>query len=302
MRLEQLSAFIEVVKCGSINAAAKKLHTTHQGLNQSLTALENELNRPLLDRDRKGTHLTPEGEKVLRFAQEVCSQYAELQKELASADTISASRLRGRLDLRISPMLNLSILPIAFSEFHRCYPAVSVFTAESYREDIIQEIRQNKDCCGLLLVSPLLHGFYESIPDTIELIELKTFPIYIAVSPRHPLARHKTVSVSTLAQYPIIVYEVGGTQGVHALSQLAPIKVALSTNNARLCEDILGQGIATMYSFKPYLKHHIFSDFIHIPVNDKRAVFTVYAAINRDVPPGQYELIRTFINVFHAYL
>ena len=57
-----------------------------------------------------------------------------------------------------------------------------------------------------------------------------------------------------------------------------------------------------MHSFKSYVKHHIFSDFIHIPILDKRAVFTVYAAVNRDVSPGQYELIRAFINVFHSYL
>ena len=176
MRLEQLSAFIEVVKCGSINAAAKKLHTTHQGLNQSLAALENELNHSLLDRNRKGTHLTPEGEKVLIFAQEVCSQYAALLEDLAPVAAIPDSRLHGRLDLKIAPMLNLSILPIAFSDFHRRHPAVSVFTAECYREDIIHEIQHNKDCCGLLLVSPLLNSFFESIPDDIECTHYLSLP------------------------------------------------------------------------------------------------------------------------------
>lgn len=302
MRLEQLVSFIEVVKCGSINAAAKKLHTTHQGLNQSLKALESELNCCLLDRSKKGTHLTADGDKVLMFAQEVCVKYEALCKELSPSPNMDKSKLRGQLNLKISPMLSISILPVTFSEFYRHHPFVALFTAEQYRQDIIDDILHNKDSCGLLLVSPLIHEFFDTIPDAIELIELKTFPMYIAVSTRHPLAGYKSVSVGTLAQYPIIVYEIGGTQGVHALSQLAPIKVALSTNNVRLCEDILNNDISTMYSFKPYITHHIFSDFIHIPVNDRRAVFTAYAAVNRNATASQYELIRAFINIFNEYL
>lgn len=302
MRLEQLAAFVEVVKCGSINSAAKKLHTTQQGLNQSLKSLEAELGCTLLDRGKKGTHLTQGGEKVLKFAQDVCARYQDLRKELTPSPGIPVSSLTGRLNLKISPMLNISVLPVTFSEFHQRYPSVSLFTAEQYRQDIITDIIKDKNSCGLLLVSPLINSFFESIPPEIELIELKSFPMYIAVSPKHPLSGYKSVSVNTLAQYPIIVYEIGGTQGVHALSRLAPIKVALSTNNARLCESILNNGFSTMYSFKPYLSYHIFSDFIHIPVNDRRAIFTAYAAINRNVSATQYELIRAFINIFHEYL
>lgn len=302
MRLELLSSFIEVVKCNSINAAAKKLHTTHQGLNQSLKTLETELNCCLLDRSKKGTHLTAEGNKVFLFAQNVCQQYESLIKELSPPSGMPKILLRGQLNLEISPMLNISILPVAFSDFHCRHPCVALYTAERYRQNIIQDLMQHKEGCGILLVSPLIQEFFASVPEEIELIELKTFPMYIAVSPRHPLACFKSVSVSTLAQYPIIVFEMGGTQGVHALSQLAPIKVALSTNNVSLCEDILNGGVSTMYSFKPYISHHIFSDFIHIPINDKRAVFTVFAAVNKNVSPSQYELIRAFINIFNEYL
>lgn len=302
MRLELLFSFIEVVKCGSINAAAKKLHTTHQGLNQSLKTLETELNCSLLDRSKTGTHLTAEGDSVFLFAQNVCVQYESLLKELSPPSGVPQSTLHGQINLEIAPMLNISILPVAFSDFHCRHPAVALYTAERYRQDIIRYVLQHRDSCGLLLVSPLIHEFFTSIPEEIELIELKTFPMYIAVSPRHPLAGYKSVSVSTLAQYPIIVFEIGGTQGVHALSQLTPIKVALSTNNISLCEDILSSGVSTMYSFKPYVIHHVFSDFIHIPINDKRAVFTVYAAVNRNVPAAQYELIRAFINIFNEYL
>lgn len=302
MRLELLSSFIEVVKCGSINAAAKKLHTTHQGLNQSLKTLETELNCCLLDRNKKGTYLTEEGDKVFLFAQNVCMQYEALLKELSPPSDTPKSTLHGQLNLEISPMLNISILPVTFSDFHCRHPSVALYTAERYRQNIIDDVLKHRDSCGLLLVSPLIQEFFASIPDEIELIELKTFPMYIAISTRHPLAAYKSVSVSTLAQYPIIVFEMGGTSGVHALSQLAPIKVALSTNNVSLCEDILNSGFATMYSFKPYISHHIFPNFIHIPINDKRAVFTVYAAVNRKAEAAQYELIRTFINIFNEYL
>ena len=40
---------------------------------------------------------------------------------------------------------------------------------------------------------------------------------------------------------------------------------------------------AVMYSFPPYTKYNVFDDFRHIPVSDKRATFTMYIAINKEM-------------------
>ena len=224
MRIDQLGALVEVAKSGSINSASKKLHVTQQSLNKSLKSLENEMNCHLLDRTKKGIRLTSDGEKVLSAAQDIISRLNKLERELNQTQNADTS-LHGNLNVNLSPMLNISILPVAFKDFISHYPEVNLFTAERYRDQILERCLSNQEL-GLLCVSPLITEFTEQIPEDIELIPLKQYPIYIAVSAGHPLADHKSLSVSTVAHYPFVVYEIGGTGGVHAFQKLGHTKVA----------------------------------------------------------------------------
>lgn len=301
MRFEQMAAFVEVAKAGSINAASKKLHLTQQSLNKSLKGLESELNCHLLDRTKRGIRLTADGEKVLSAAQDIIVRLEKLQRELQREKDISDHNLHGNLTVNLSPMLSISVLPVAFKDFICHYPEVNLFTAERYRDQIIERVKERNEI-GLLCVSPLINEFTENIPEEVDLIALKRYPIYIALSAGHPLADHKAVSVNTIAQYPFIVYEVGGTSGVHAFQKLGHTKVALSTNNYKLCEELLRNDNAIMYSFPPYVERNVFPSLVHLPVKDKQAEFMIYAAMNKNSDKNQKTLARAFINIFNEYL
>lgn len=300
MRIDQLAALVEVAKSGSINSASKKLHVTQQSLNKSLKSLENEMNCHLLDRTKKGIRLTADGEKVLSAAQDVISRLAKLERELNVRQNADLN-LHGNLNVNLSPMLNISVLPVAFKDFISHYPEVNLFTAERYRDYIIERCVEKQEL-GLICVSPLITEFFENIPEEVELIPLKQYPIYIAVSAGHPLADHKSLSISTIAHYPFVVYEIGGTGGIHAFQKLGHTKVALSTNNYKLCEELLRNDTAIMYSFPPYLERNVFPTLVHIPVKDKQATFTIYAALNKNMDKNQLTLARKFIHVFNEYL
>lgn len=301
MRLEQLRELVEIACCNSLNQAARNMNISRQALTSSLQTLETELNCQILVRSKTGVHLTKDGEKVLVAAQDIIARMDTLRAELSNTNG-SADRVRGKINLCVSPMINASILPLAFTDFSSRYPGVSVFTCDSYRQDIIDQISKDSNTCGILLVSKLVTEFFDSIPDNVELAELKTYPIYIAVSPRHPLANQRSISVKSLAQYPIIVYEVGGTGGVHALSKLIDIDVALSTNNAALAANLLNKDHAVMYSFEPYIRYNVFPDFLHIPIRDKETTFTTYVAFNKKACPQMRKLMALFVDVFIKYL
>ena len=209
--------------------------------------------------------------------------------------------LHGNLNVNLSPMLNISVLPVAFKDFISHYPEVNLFTAERYRDQILERCLTHQEL-GLLCVSPLITEFFANMPEEIELIPMKQYPIYVAVSAGHPLADHKSLSVSTVAHYPIVVYEIGGTGGVHAFQKMGHTKVALSTNNYKLCEEILRNDTAIMYSFPPYLERNVFPSLVHIPIKDKQATFTIYAALNKKMDKNQLSLARAFIHVFSEYL
>ena len=302
MRVKQLADLIEVAKCNSMSVAAKNTHTSRQALSNSIQSLEQELGCQLVESSKRGIRLTEDGKKTMIAAQDILNRLDVLRAELSNAENPS-DHLRGKLAICLSPMLNISVFPYAFTDFCSKHPQVSLFTSEKYRKELIEQVSQDTETCGILLVSKLLCDFFDKVPDNVELIELKTYPIYIAMSPRHPLASQKSISVKTLAQYPLVVFEVGGAIGVHALSKLADgINVCLSTNNPTLCENVLNRDHAVMYSFPPYVKYNVFDNFRHIPVNEKSATLTTYVAINKNMSRQTRQLTSLFVNIFTQYL
>ena len=125
MQLEQLRYFIEVVKAGSINAASKKVYISQQNLNKSLHSLENELGFEILNRTRKGVSLTEEGKIFFNTAQAIVARFEQMQDQVARLRNASNNPLQGRMNIHISPMLSISILPMAYVRISRCAGVLS---------------------------------------------------------------------------------------------------------------------------------------------------------------------------------
>lgn len=301
MRLEQLAGLVEVAKCNSIHMAAHNINISSQALNKSLQNLELELGAQLLNRSKRGVRLTEKGEIAFAAAQDILARVDTLQSDLSN-DGIKASRMSGKLDLCISPMISISVFPPTFAEFSSQNPNVPIFTCEYYRKDIIERVNSEPSTIGLLLVSKQITEFFDNIPDDVELIEFKDYPIMMAVSPRHALAGQKSISVSTLQGYPLIVFEVGRTTGVHALSSYGDFKVGLSSNNITICENMLNKDHAVMFSFEPYVKRGVFPNFEHIPLLGSEHTFTAYVAVNKHMPMENRAAAKAFIDIYKQYL
>lgn len=65
----QLDAFLSVVKCKTVHAAAEDLHLTQTAVTQRIRALETKLKTTLFTRSRRGMALTSEGEALLHYCQ-----------------------------------------------------------------------------------------------------------------------------------------------------------------------------------------------------------------------------------------
>lgn len=302
MQLEQLRYFIEVVKAGSINAASKKVYISQQNLNKSLHSLENELGFEILNRTRKGVSLTEEGKIFFNTAQAIVARFEQMQDQVARLRNASNNPLQGRMNIHISPMLSISILPMAYVDYMYAYPDVQVYCQEKYRDDIVREVSQHPDDVGFILVPNTITPFFENIPDNVQLKLFETYPIYMAMSPRHPLAQQRSISLHSITEYPLIVYEAGGAKGIHAFQEMADTHVMLSTNNFFICQDLLREGHALMYSFPKYIGRRVFSDCVHLPVSVKNVHFELYMAYNKNARNKARHLINSFSNIFQQYL
>jgi DNA-binding transcriptional LysR family regulator len=77
-----MEAFYQVAKTGNFTRAAAVLHITQSALSQRIKQLEEELGVTLLIRERSGTVLTSEGERMLRYCQLQSTMEEELLRDI----------------------------------------------------------------------------------------------------------------------------------------------------------------------------------------------------------------------------
>lgn len=71
MEIKQLEYFVAASEKGSFNKAAECLYTSQPNVSKVISSLENELGRELFERKSKGIQLTPFGETIKEYAQNI---------------------------------------------------------------------------------------------------------------------------------------------------------------------------------------------------------------------------------------
>jgi LysR family transcriptional regulator, regulator of abg operon len=122
MTLQQLQDFLAIVRCGSVNAAARATKQTQPALSKSLSRLEATLGVHLLERTALGVRLTPYGEGFLGHARAMVAE-AERSRALLSQMKGDAG---GVVRYGMSPFASYLLAPAAIRDFKRKYPDVEL--------------------------------------------------------------------------------------------------------------------------------------------------------------------------------
>ncbi len=306
MRIEQLTFFIELVHYGSIKEASQKCYVSPQTLTYNLKSLEDEFGGNLYYYSSKGkVVLTQEGKLVYSAAQSIIKRYNKLLASLEFLKEGSFEKnlsLKGQLVINASPMISISILASAYLEYMNAFPGVQVFSMENYQNNIVQNLNNSLCDVGYILVGNTAEGFFNTIPEHVHLELLKTYQIYLAMSPSHPLANKSSLTIKDIQDYPLVIFEVGGPEGEHALKKSARIKVDLATNNHKMCHDLLQERNGLLLSFEPFIKRNIFTSFYHRPLIDENLNFHLYIAKNEKLSAKQTQLVDAFNDIFTEFL
>ncbi len=78
MKIEHLSYLLTIAKCKSISSASRRIFIGQTTLSAILKSIEDELSVKIFLRTYNGVVPTPEGEEVLRFAEEIVSKHDSL--------------------------------------------------------------------------------------------------------------------------------------------------------------------------------------------------------------------------------
>ena len=196
MELRHLRYFVAVAEEENVSRAALKLHVSQPGLSRQVRDLEDELGLQLFERGAKSLRLTAAGKTFLTEARAVLQRANEAVKKARAV----AGHPEGEIHVGYAPSLTVQILPQALRTFQARFPKVRVVLHDLSTEEMVSQLRGKKLQLALM-VHPGRKFFHE-----LDFKELARYPICVALSPRHPLAKSKLLSFAQVQPLPLIAY------------------------------------------------------------------------------------------------
>jgi len=224
MEMQQLRYVVAVARTGNFSRAAEQCRVSQPSLSQQILKLEEELGERLFDRMKRVAKLTSHGEAFLPRAVRILEEVDAAKREAADAQDL----LRGTLTIGVLPTIAPYLLPGVMAEFVEKYPGVEV---------VIQE-----DTTVRLLKLALAYEIdfaLASLPiadERLEVRELLTEELLLALPQGHPLARKRGLKVSDLDGERLIVMKEGHCLGDQVLGfcERRDFKPAISFRSAQL--------------------------------------------------------------------
>jgi DNA-binding transcriptional LysR family regulator len=119
---DDLRFFLAVCRTSSFAAAALRLHVTHSTVSRRITALEESLDTQLFLRTEKGCRLTPAGESLLPYAEQLETTVMNLDESVHGRD----SQLSGTIRIGAPDGLGNSFLATHLGDFYKQHPQLEV--------------------------------------------------------------------------------------------------------------------------------------------------------------------------------
>lgn len=199
MEIRQLRAFISIAELGTFTAGALRVHVTQAAISMQIRQLENELGARLFIRAPRRVMLTEAGEQLLQRARQIIRDHDAALDEIAEL----AGAERGRLRVgSASAMVTTDVLPKLLKEVRKRHSRAEVTVASGTSEALVQQILSGEIDIAFVSMPVEARG--------INTERLAQDQLVAVASPRHRLAKQKTISAYTLAGEKLILGERGG--------------------------------------------------------------------------------------------
>lgn len=177
MQARHLRAFLAVLECGGIAAAAQKLGFAQSSVSDQLRGLEQELGVAVLHRTSTGTAPTPAGERLAPLAREWLDLDERVRREIAGA--------RPRLRIGVVESLSTEWLPDLLTAFELGaagpgHGVESVLTV-GMRHQIADDLAAGRIDVAFI--------FDNGNPTTLPHATIGQDQVVLVAAPDHPLAR-----------------------------------------------------------------------------------------------------------------
>lgn len=205
MEMHQLRYVVAVARTGNFSRAAEQCHVAQPSLSQQIQKLEDELGERLFDRMKREAKLTPHGEAFLRRAVKILEEVDAAKREASDAHEL----MRGSVTMGVLPTIAPYLLPDVIAEFTTKFPGVEIVVQEDTTARLLK-LAHAYEIDFALASQPIQD-------ERLEVRELFTEELLLALPPGHPLTRKRIVNAADLESERLIVMKEGHCLGDQVL-------------------------------------------------------------------------------------
>jgi DNA-binding transcriptional LysR family regulator len=239
MKLESLRYFHVAQECGSIRKAADRLHIAPSAISRQIAILERELKLRLLERTSIGVAPTAAGRLLAQHTQSI---FRDIGRAQAAIDDLKGLQV-GEVTVYAMEGLVSDFLPSLIAKFHAIHPGISFNLVLAATDRIIEALVHDQADIGI--------SFNAKRRKDITVAARYAEPVSCIVSPRHPLAKLKSVTLKMLEQYPLALPNdsFGLRQLIDAAAERRGIvfNKLLTTNSLEVTKAFAAKGIAAAF-------------------------------------------------------
>jgi DNA-binding transcriptional LysR family regulator len=204
---DQIAAFVELARQGSLRRAAEVLLISEQGLRNRLVGLEERLKVELYRKGRglkRGAPLTQHGRRFLPHA------VAFLERACGLVDLFAGADARRVIHVAATQYLILYVMVDAVRRFHEAFPHIQVRLSNRIEAEIENDLLNDPEL-EIGVAAP-----YES-SSVLEYTHLFSMEWSLIAPLKHPLLKTPKLRLKHLVNLPLILFERGSTGRQHVM-------------------------------------------------------------------------------------
>ena len=233
MTLTELKYIVAVARERHFGKAAEACYVSQPTLSVAVKKLEEELDVKLFERSANEVSVTLLGEEIVRQAQSVLEQAANI-KEIAKR---GKDPLSGPLTLGVIYTIGPYLLPDLVRQMIKHTPQMPLMLQENFTVKLLEMLRTGEIDCAILA---------EPFPDAgLALAPLYDEPFLAAVPTNHPLAEKDEVTTEELKRETMLLLGSGHCFRDHVL-EVCPEFARFSSNAEGIRKSFEGSSLETI--------------------------------------------------------
>ncbi|EON13550.1 MULTISPECIES: LysR family transcriptional regulator [Pandoraea] len=239
----RLAYLFEAVQCGTVRAAADRLDIAPSAVSRQIALLEAELALPLIERHKRGVHLTQAGRLLMEYYRE---QRAHQEDLLAKLQEVRGLR-RGHIRLAVGEGFVSDLMGAPLQYFCKRYPDITLTLDLAGTNEVMRLVAEDDADIGLVYNPP-------AEPKIVSRAQMRQ-PVHAIVAPDSPLIARmdETGALRLDALYDVPLALMHGAYGTRQLMELAEqsekhrLTPAVTTNSISVLKHFVRAGLGATF-------------------------------------------------------